>query len=94
LSTVARKVVLSVGGEVKAAEATETLLNKPCDLQKEVLKFEGTLIKQALSKVNGSVTRAAELLSLSYQGLAYIIGTRHQDLLKDRSPIRRRSRRE
>lgn len=94
LSAVARKVVLSVGGEVKAAEATETLLNKPCDLQKEVLKFEGTLIKQALSKVNGSVTRAAELLSLSYQGLAYIIGTRHQDLLKDRSPIRRRSRRE
>lgn len=94
LSAVARKVVLSVGGEVKAAEATETILNKPCDLQKEVLKFEGTLIKQALSKVNGSVTRAAELLSLSYQGLAYIIGTRHQDLLKDRSPIRRRSRRE
>ncbi|MGI8734703.1 MAG: tetratricopeptide repeat protein [Pyrinomonadaceae bacterium] len=94
LNAVARKVVLSVGGEVKPTEATETLLNKPCDLQKEVLKFEGSLIKQALSKVNGSVTRAAELLNLSYQGLAYIIGTRHKDLLKERSPIRRRSRRE
>lgn len=92
LSAVARKVVLSVSGEVKAAEATETLLNKPCDLQKEVLKYEGSLIKQALSQVNGSVTRAAELLRLSYQGLAYIIGTRHKDLLKERSPIRRRSR--
>lgn len=92
LSAVARKVVLSVSGEVKAAEATETLSNKPCDLPKEVLKYEGTLIKHALSQVNGSVTRAAELLSLSYQGLAYIIGTRHKDLLKERSPIRRRSR--
>ncbi len=70
LNAVSRKVLLSVGGEVKAEEATETLLNKPCDLQKEVLKFEGRLIKHALSKVNGSVTRAAELLSLNYQGLA------------------------
>jgi tetratricopeptide (TPR) repeat protein len=94
LNAVARKVVLSVGGDVKAEEATQVLLNKPCDLQREVLKYEGSLIKQALSKVNGSVTRAAELLNLSYQGLAYIIGTRHKDLLKERSPIRRRSRRD
>jgi tetratricopeptide (TPR) repeat protein len=94
LNVVARKVVMSVGGEVKAEAATEVLLNKPCDLQREVLKYEGGLIKQALSKVNGSVTRAAELLNLSYQGLAYIIGTRHKDLLKERSPIRRRSRRD
>ena len=94
LNSVARKVVMSVGGEVKAEQATEVLLNKPCDLQREVLKYEGGLIKQALSKVNGSVTRAAEMLNLSYQGLAYIIGTRHKDLLKERSPIRRRSRRD
>jgi tetratricopeptide (TPR) repeat protein len=94
LNAVARKVLMSVGGEVKAEAATEVLLNKPCDLQREVLKYEGSLIKQALSKVNGSVTRAAEMLNLSYQGLAYIIGTRHKDLLKERSPIRRRSRRD
>jgi tetratricopeptide (TPR) repeat protein len=94
LNTVARKVLLSVGGEVKGETATEVLLNKPCDLQREVLKYEGSLIKQALSKVNGSVTRAADLLNLSYQGLAYIIGTRHKDLLKERSPIRRRSRKD
>ncbi len=94
LNAVARKVLMSVGGEVKADKATQVLLNKPCDLQREVLKYEGSLIKQALSKVNGSVTRAAELLNLSYQGLAYIIGTRHKDLLKERSPIRRRSRKD
>ncbi len=94
LNAVARKVLMSVGGEVKAEAATKVLLNKPCDLQREVLKYEGSLIKQALTKVNGSVTRAAELLNLSYQGLAYIIGTRHKDLLKERSPIRRRSRKD
>jgi tetratricopeptide (TPR) repeat protein len=92
LNAVARKVVLGVRGEVKAEEAKKTLLNKPCNLQKEVLKYEATLISQALSRANGSVTRAAELLNLSYQGLAYIIGTRHKDLLKERTPIRRRKR--
>lgn len=93
LNAVARKVLLSVAGQEVKAE-TEVLLNKPCNLQREVLKYEGALIKQALSKVNGSVTRAAELLNLSYQGLAYIIGTRHKDLLKERSPIRKRSKRD
>lgn len=94
LNAAARQVVLRVSGDVKPEKATEVLLNKPCDLQREVLKYEGGLIKQALSKVNGSVTRAAELLNLSYQGLAYIIGTRHKNLLKERSPIRRRSRKD
>ena len=94
LNAAARKVVLRVSGEVKPEKATEVLLNKPCDLQREVLKYEGGLIKQALTKVNGSVTRAAGLLNLSYQGLAYIIGTRHKNLLKERSPIRRRSRKD
>ena len=61
-----------------------------CNLPEEVLKFEATLIRRALAEANGSVTRAASLLSLSYQALAYIIGGRHKDLLKERSPVRRR----
>jgi len=60
----------------------------------EVLKFEGGLIRQALAKANGSLTRASALLTVSYQALAYILDTRHNDLLKERSPIRRRSRKE
>jgi hypothetical protein len=31
---------------------------------------------------------------MSYQALAYILESRQKDLLKERSPIRRRSRRE
>jgi tetratricopeptide (TPR) repeat protein len=95
----ARKVFSRMRCEVRAeaapaADAIEALLNKPCDLPSEVLKFEGSLIRQALAKANGSLTRAASLLSMSYQALAYILESRHKDLLKERSPIRRRSRRE
>jgi tetratricopeptide (TPR) repeat protein len=94
----ARKVFSRMRCEVRAeaapaADAIEALLNKPCDLPSEVLKFEGSLIRQALAKANGSLTRAASQLSMSYQALAYILESRHKDLLKERSPIRRRSRR-
>lgn len=80
--------------EADPADPNDALLNKPCHLPTEVLKFEGSLIRRALAKANGSLTRAAALLSMSYQALAYILESRHKELLKERSPIRRRSRRE
>jgi tetratricopeptide (TPR) repeat protein len=79
---------------VAAEDPIEAILNKPCDLQAEVQNFEGTLIKRALAKANGSLTRAAAMLSMSYQALAYILESRQKNLLKERSPIRRRSRKE
>jgi tetratricopeptide (TPR) repeat protein len=94
LNSAARKVLLALRKDLEDQDATEDLLNKPCDLQAEVLRYEGVLIRQALAKVSGSVTRAAALLGMSYQGLAYVIESRHKDLLKERSPIRRRSRRD
>lgn len=104
VNAAARKVCSKLQGEAKSEPATaeeagardtqEALLNKPCDLQQEVWKFEGGLIREALAKASGSLTRAAALLSMSYQALAYILESRHKDLLKERSPIRRRSRRE
>lgn len=92
LNAAARRVFATLRGELKAEAATEAILNKPCNLPSEVLKFEASLIRQALAQANASVTRAAALLGMSYQGLAYVIGSRHKDLLKERSPIRRRSR--
>ena len=92
LNEAARRVFSTLRGELKAEAATEAILNKPCNLPGEVLKFEASLIRQALAQANASVTRAASLLGMSYQGLAYVIGSRHKDLLKERSPIRRRSR--
>jgi tetratricopeptide (TPR) repeat protein len=99
LNAVARKVVAKTRAgskaiEVPAEDPIDAILNKPCDLQREVLKFEGSVIQRALAKANGSLTRAAALLSMSYQALAYILESRQQDLLAERTPIRRRSRRE
>jgi tetratricopeptide (TPR) repeat protein len=86
----ADKVVVRLGGELSAEAAGEILLTKPPGLQQAVLEYERSLIKQALAKVNGSVTYAASLLGLSHQGLGYVIESRHKELLKERSPVRRR----
>jgi transcriptional regulator with GAF, ATPase, and Fis domain len=88
----AEKVVLALGGELSDEAATEVLLTTHVNLQATVLQFERSLIKQALAKVNGKVTYAASLLGLSHQGLAYVIDSRHKELLKVRSPVRRRPR--
>ncbi|MFN2491797.1 MAG: helix-turn-helix domain-containing protein [Pyrinomonadaceae bacterium] len=93
LNLAARKIFSTVRAEPKPDDATEAVFNQTCDLQHEVLKFEGGLIRHALAQANGSVTRAASRLKMSYQALAYVIESRHKDLLKERSPIRRRSRR-
>jgi tetratricopeptide (TPR) repeat protein len=87
----AKKVFAVLDRELAAEEATEELFNKPRDLQQEMLRHESALIKQALAKTNGRLTEAASQLNLSYQALAYIIEGRHKDLLKERSPIRRRA---
>jgi tetratricopeptide (TPR) repeat protein len=92
LNTASRRVFFTLRGELKAEAATEAILNKPCNLHNEVLKFEASLIRQALTQSNASVTRAARRLEMTYQGLAYVIGSRHKDLLKERSPVRRRAR--
>jgi len=91
LNAAARKVFADIRGTLKPEVATETVFNTPCAFPLEVLKFEAGLIGQALAQANGSVTHAAHLLGMTYQGLAYVIGSRHQDLLKARSPIHRRA---
>ena len=92
-----RAVAKKINGprrRIKAADLSEVLFNKPCDLEKDVLKFERERISDALAKVNGKVTHAAKLLGLNYQKLAYIIETRHPDLLNERTLVRRRPRKQ
>jgi DNA-binding NtrC family response regulator len=90
LNEAAGKLATSLRGEMSAEEATEILLVKPGDLQQRLLQVEGDMIRQALAQANGSVTHAATLLGMSYQALCYIMESRHKDLLKVRTPIRRR----
>jgi len=94
LADAAGKLAESLRGELNKDKANETLFTKPFDLQEMMLKHEGALIKKALVQSNGSVTQAARLLGVSYQALCYMIENRHKDLLKARTPIRRRSRKE
>ena len=76
----------------KSPNAHEVLFNKRLDLAKEVLKFEHDLISETLVKVNGKVTLAAKFLGVGYQTLAHMIEKKHPDLLKKRTPVRRRPR--
>jgi tetratricopeptide (TPR) repeat protein len=91
LSDAAGKLVETLAGEIKTDKANELIFTKPFDLQEMMLKHEGALIKKALVQANGSVTHAASLLGVSYQALCYMIEGRHKNLLKERSPIRRRT---
>jgi tetratricopeptide (TPR) repeat protein len=92
LNEAAGKLATSLRGEMSAEEATEILLTRPADLEQRLLQVEGEMIRQALAQTNGSVTHAASWLGMSYQAISYIIETRHKDLLKVRSPVRRRTR--
>jgi tetratricopeptide (TPR) repeat protein len=92
LADAAGKVTASVPGDLSSEQATEILLIKPGDLQQRVLAVERETIRRALAQANGQVTHAASLLGMSYQALCYIIEARHKDLLKERSPVRRRRR--
>ena len=92
LADVAARVVASIDTELSAEEATEILLTEPGGLRAQLEKHERVVIKRALAQVDGRVTHAASLLEMRYQSLAYIIERRHPDLLKKRTPIRRRQR--
>lgn len=61
-------------------------------LNEEIQSLEHDLIKHALEVNEGSVTRAANSLGVSYQELHYMLNTRHKDLLSKRTPVRRRPR--
>lgn len=74
------------------ANPLEVLFNKRIDLYEETLRYQHDLISETLVKVDGKVTHAAKLLGVNRQSLAKLIETKHPDLLKMRTPIRRRPR--
>jgi tetratricopeptide (TPR) repeat protein len=93
LSAAAGKLADCLCSEISRDEAVDVLLTKPLDLDQRLLKCEHDTIKEALARTDGSVVHAAPLIGRTYQGLAKMIDARHPDLLKKRSPIRRRPHR-
>ncbi|HUS11247.1 MAG TPA: helix-turn-helix domain-containing protein [Pyrinomonadaceae bacterium] len=55
-------------------------------IEEELHHLEAVLIKRALDQTNGSVTRAARMLGLTYQGLAWTLENRQRQILSSRKP--------
>jgi CheY-like chemotaxis protein len=61
--------------------------------KEKILECERALIERALRDANGSVTRAARLLGFRHhQSLISLINSRHKELLKTRTAVRKRRR--
>jgi CheY-like chemotaxis protein len=61
--------------------------------KEKILDCERALIERALRDANGSVTRAARLLGFRHhQSLISLINSRHKELLKTRTAVRKRRR--
>jgi tetratricopeptide (TPR) repeat protein len=67
-------------------------LSATASLEEQVLHYEADLIKRALEAADGSVTRAARMLGVTHQGLAFILNGRHKNLLPARKPVKHRRR--
>jgi transcriptional regulator with PAS, ATPase and Fis domain len=76
-------VIAATRGDLESTNERKSFNERVRDLEREI-------IAEALAEASGSVTRAAESLKLTHQGLCYIINHRHQDLLTKRAPIRKR----
>ena len=94
LGECARRVLSASIAEATIADATQAEASIPLNfsLDAEVLRYEGSLIRKALEESGGSVTRAARLLGVTHQGLAFILNGRHSDLLSVRTPVKKRRR--
>jgi tetratricopeptide (TPR) repeat protein len=77
-------------GEHLTADERQADSKENVALVEEMRHYEHSLIRGALLKAEGSVTRAARLLGVSHQRLIYIIKKRHKDLLSVRTPAKRR----
>ena len=92
LISCARKVIetLAAGERERNSEAIEPSW-EAFSFKKEMLRIEGALIERGLRHSGGSVTRAARLLGFRHhQSLVSLINSRHKELLKTRSPVRKR----
>jgi tetratricopeptide (TPR) repeat protein len=72
--------------------AVSAVASPAISLEEQVLSYEGELIRRALQAAEGSVTRAARILGITHQGLAFILNGRHKNLLPARKPAKPRRR--
>jgi len=93
LISCARKVIEALGNS--EGDDRERMENswEGFSFKEKILDCERTLIERALRDSNGSVTRAARLLGFKHhQSLISLINSRHKELLKTRTAVRKRRR--
>ena len=87
---IALTVFREMGDRLAVLEETKPVSGRA--LSEQIHMIEHDVIKHALEAFQGSITYAASSLGMSYQNLNHVLNTRHQDLLKVRTPVRRRPR--
>jgi tetratricopeptide (TPR) repeat protein len=92
LGQCARQLLSRAATETRTAMPVNEETGTEASLEEQVLRFEGELIKRALDVSGGSVTRAARLLGVTHQGLAFILNGRQKNLLSARKPAKPRRR--
>jgi CheY-like chemotaxis protein len=89
----ARKVIETLGESVGEDREAPEHSWEGFSFKEKVLDCERIIIERALKDANGSVTRAARLLGFRHhQSLISLINSRHKELLKTRTAVRKRRR--
>jgi CheY-like chemotaxis protein len=89
----ARKVIEVLGESEAENRETPDHSWEGFSFKEKILDCERALIERALRDSNGSVTRAARLLGFRHhQSLISLINSRHKELLKTRTAVRKRRR--
>lgn len=65
-------------------------LDKNFSLRSAVHFLEARYIEEALTRTDGRITKAANILGISHQALRSIIQNRHEPLLSKRTPVQKR----
>jgi tetratricopeptide (TPR) repeat protein/CheY-like chemotaxis protein len=93
LISCARQVIEALGLAEDEEKNSKAHSWEGFSFKQQILDCERALIERALRDAGGSVTRAARLLGFHHhQSLISLINSRHKELLKTRTAVRRRRR--
>jgi CheY-like chemotaxis protein/Tfp pilus assembly protein PilF len=93
LISCARQVIEALGAAEGEDAKSKEHSWEGFSFKQQILDCEKALIERALRDAGGSVTRAARLLGFHHhQSLISLINSRHKDLLKTRTAVRKRRR--
>src|SRR5260370_29527989 len=93
LISCARQVIEALGSAEDEEKKSKEQSWEGFSFKQQILDCEKALIERALRDAGGSVTRAARLLGFNHhQSLISLINSRHKELLKTRTAVRRRRR--